>query len=439
MVQLAGVAAAVAASELDDRGDDKWPVDVLAEEEKAQQPPQAWIHTVQAEIFFGGWIGLNAMLLAIECDHMKDEKAWGWIFCESIFNIVFFVECVMRLKAEKAKWVFSFWNWMDAFLVFIGMIDTWILKWVDDGSSVGFLTLLRVFRLLRLLRLVRVLKVLKSNKELLLLLQGLGAAIRAMSWGMLLLLIANFICSLLVCKIAGKRIIEWDGHIEFTDEFEGVKIIDEESGEPYDTYEANFGTLPRTMFTLFMFTMEFQADNCRETFHDGAWMSYFLLFWTFLSCFALLGTIGSVIVEAILAISASNHEEEEAEEKEKTMKERKGLMNLLYDALDSDRTGIVDQRDLDLTKESVRDLIEKCGVAPQEASEVCQAVADDKGAIPKDKFVNGMMRLRSDIEGKDMLRIECEIGACQNRLKEAIKDQERLLEILEAAAAKRGS
>jgi len=432
MVQLAGVAAGVAASEINNQGPDKWPVDVLADEEKAQQPPEAWIHSVQAEIFFGGWIGLNAMLLAIECDHMKDEKAWGWIFCESVFNIVFFVECVMRIKAEKAKWVFSFWNLMDAFLVLIGMIDTWILKWVDSGSSVGFLTLLRVFRLLRLLRLVRVLKVLKSNKELLLLLQGLGAAVRAMSWGMLLLLIANFICSLLVCKIAGKKLIQWDNYLEFT------PVPDEEAeGGWYDTYEENFGTLPKTMFTLFMFTMEFQADNCRETFHDGAWMSYLLLFWTFLSCFALLGTIGSVIVEAILAISASNHEEEEAEEKENTQKELKSTMTLLYDALDSDRTGVVDKGDLDLSKDNVRDLIEKCGIAPQEASEVCDAVADEKGSIPKDKFVSGMMRLRSDIEGKDMLKIECEIEACSNRLQEAIKDQESLLKILEGVAAKR--
>lgn len=434
MVQLAGVAAGVAASEIGDTGRDKWPVDVLAEKEKAEQPPQEWIHTVKAEIFFGVWIGLNAMLLAIECDHMKDEKAWGWIFCESIFNIVFFVEVVLRLKAEKAKWVFSAWNWMDAFLVFIGMIDTWILKWLDDGSSVGFLTLLRVFRLLRLLRLVRVLKVLKANKELLLLLQGLGAAIRAMSWGMLLLLIANFIGSLLVCKIAGKNLISWPGYIEFTPVLEEN---DEGEMEVYNTYESNFGTLPKTMFTLFMFTMEFQADNCRETFHDGAWMSYFLLAWTFLSCFALLGTIGSVIVEAILAISASNHEEEQAEGKENQQIEMKSKMNLLYDALDSDRTGVVDQRDLDLTKENIRDLIEKCGVAPQEAGEVCQAIADEKGEFPRDKFVRGMMRLRSDIEGKDMLKIECEIEACSNKLKEAIKEQEKLLKILEGVAAKR--
>jgi hypothetical protein len=237
-------------------------------------------------------------------------------------------------------------------------------------------------------------------------------------------------------------LIDWDGYLEFTpvlvpdEEYEGngtAPLVE------YNTYEENFGTLPKTMFTLFMFTMEFQADNCRETFHDGAWMSYFLLFWTFLSCFALLGTIGSVIVEAILAISASNHEEDEAEEKENQQKEMKIQMNLLYDALDSDGTGVVDQRDLDLTKGNVKDLIEKCGVAPQEASEVCQAVADEKGGIPRDKFVRGMMRLRSDIEGKDMLKIECEIGACSNRLAEAITEQEKLLEILEKVAAKRGT
>lgn len=424
MVQLAGVAAAVAANEAD-RGSDEnlWPLEAEEKKQKEDDAPKAWIHTVQAEMFFGGWIVLNALVLAIQADHMKDDKAWGWILIECVFNIVFGVEVVLRMMAEKGRWPCSGWNWMDFLLVVIGVIDI-PLKFVDGGANVGFLTLLRVFRLLRLLRLVRVLKVLKANKELMLLLQGIGAAIRAMSWGMLLLLLANFILSLLLTKIVGKEMLTgvFDPNLE---------------GEEYLVYDYYFGTLYKSMFTLYMFTMEFQGDTCRDTFPDGPWLTFVLLLWTVLSCFALLGTIGSVIVEAILAISASNHEEDDAEEKEANRTETRSLMFTLYDALDADRTGQLELHDVDLTQESARKLVQKCGIAPQEAGEVFEAVADEKGIVPRDAFVNGMMRLRSDIEAKDLLKLECDIGACANKLDEGIKKQAELLATLESIAKKR--
>jgi len=247
---------------------------------------------------------------------------------------------------------------------------------------------------------------------------------------MILLFIVNFICSLLVCKIVGKQM--FDGAFTYQDE-DGNRILND--WETVDNpYYFAYGTLPRTMFTLFMFTMEFQADNCRETFHDGAWMTYFLLFYTVLSCFALLGTIGSVIVEAILAISASNHEEEQAEEKEAERQETKNLMGMLYDALDADGTKQLEVHDVDLSKEAPRALIKKCGIAPQEANEVFDAVADDKGVVPRDAFVQGMMRLKSDIQGKDMLKIECEIGACERKLKSTIEKEGELLALLKGIA-----
>merc|ERR1719203_489873 len=107
-----------------------------------------------------------------------------------------------------------------------------------------------------------------------LLLQGIGAAIRAMSWGILLLLLANFIVALLLTKVIGQSM------------FDGLTDPERE-----ETYWGHFGNMHRSMFTLYMFTMEFQGDTCRDSFDDGPWLTFFLLVWTWLSCFALLGTI----------------------------------------------------------------------------------------------------------------------------------------------------
>jgi len=130
---------------------------------KADGTPKRWVETTQADFFFGGWICVNAFMLALETDLRTEENETNaiWVLIDSIFNSVFLAELVLRVYAERERWPYDVWNLFDAVLVFIGVMDTWILPITGLDSDMRFITLMRVFRLFRLIRVLRVLRLLR--------------------------------------------------------------------------------------------------------------------------------------------------------------------------------------------------------------------------------------------------------------------------------------
>jgi len=142
---------------------------------KARLGDQYWVQTTQSDFFFGGWICVNALILGIETDARTEgnEGHLVWIILDSLFNVVFLIEMILRIRAEKGRWYRDVWNVFDAVLVSVGVLDSWILPASGLNSDMRFLTLMRLFRLLRLIRVLRVLRLLRFLKELMLLVQGI--------------------------------------------------------------------------------------------------------------------------------------------------------------------------------------------------------------------------------------------------------------------------
>merc|ERR1719456_670224 len=157
-------------------------------------------------------------------------------------------------------------------------------------------------------------------KELQLLVHGVKGAMRAMIWGLLLIVITIFICGLFLTRLVGKDCCG-EGHT-FSN----------------PNYAEWFGSLPLTAFTLFQFTMEFQADIARETFADGPWLALFLLAYVMFTNITLLNTVASVIVDNILSISQTEERSARAEEEKALRKESQKLMKM-FESLDTDGDG----------------------------------------------------------------------------------------------------
>lgn len=386
-----------------------------------------WIHSMNAEIFFGAWIVLNAIVLAVETDHQDDdnENDWYWVLLDSIFNIVFGVEVILRVVAEKGRWPCVAWNLIDFALVIIGIVDSWILRLVDTGGNVGFLVVLRVFRLLRLARVLRVLRLLRSNKELLLLIAGIGAGLRAMVWGALLLVVVNFIAGLLMTEIVGKDM--FDGWFLLRDPND-QGVIDYES---LSFYEENFTKLYIAMFTLFEFTMEFQGDHCKSTWADGPWLTFFFIVYTFVTNLALLQVVGSVIVEAILTISDQNHQEDKAEEKEKELKDAKETSEKLFDTLKqtvSPTAGDLNYKELDFSNAKVSKYLKMAGLVPAQAAQLLNIMDKNKtGLLSKAEFSMGLTRLKQDVNPKDIFKLETRLERVKHKIAAACAQQKELV------------
>lgn len=357
----------------------------MQEEPSEANRPKHWIHTTRADFFFGFWILLNAATMCLETDLKVPAKGTSsrrmydtcWLLVDTTFNLVFITEMMMRIRAERWRWPRSPWNVFDGALVIVGSFDTWILPLISSESNARLLTLARVFRLARLVRVLRM----QAFHELALLVSGILSAIRAMIWGFLLLLLTIFICSLLLTRLVGKG---WD-----------------ENDPQQAFYEYTFGTLPRTAFTLFMFTMEFQPDVCQQTWNEGPWLTLFFIVYVALTNITLLGVVASVIVENILAASEKAKRETEEDQ-----------IRQLFRQIDQAKSGEVSRADFE-TQEAQRSL-DASGISRDEAYELFTILdTDHTGTVTKREFTEGMQRLRAPPSSKHLFIIEQRVFAME--------------------------
>lgn len=380
-----------------------------------------WVETTQADFFFGGWIVINALVLAVETDArtMENESHKSWVVLDSIFNVIFISELILRVRAQRRRWCKDVWNLFDAGLVLIGILDSWILPASGLNSDMRFITLMRVFRLMRLVRILRVLRLLRFMKELMLLVQGITSAMRAMVWGLLLLGITIFICALLMTRLVGKACCDED------DTFQNELLPE------------LFGTFPRTAFTLFQFTMEFQPDICRETWDSGPWLTLFFLAYTMFTNVTLLNTVASVIVENILTISQAHTDEMEARKEEQEEATRKHAVKCLFDLADRDGDEMICREEIqDDSSGALEEMLNMSGVSMEQAVNMFNVMdVDSNGKVSREEFQLAVFRGHKPLEGIDVLKIQCQVDALKNkmkgRLETALFNQSQILEALQ--------
>jgi len=394
-------------------------------EEATTGKKKLWVQTTQADFFFGGWICVNAVVLALETDLRteENEEHTAWIILDSVFNVVFLFELVLRMYAERKKWVRDVWNVFDFVLVVVGVTDSWILPATGLNSDMRFVTLMRLFRLFRLIRVLRVLRLLRFLKELMLLIQGITSAMRAMVWGLLLLGITIFICALLLTRLVGKACCESDD--TFQDEL----------------YFEYFGSLARTSFTLFQFTMEFQPDICRETWSYGPWLTFFFLAYTMFTNITLLNTVASVIVENILSISQANNAEQQAKLETEASRNTHDRMSQVFAMVDLDGNRMIEKSEIEKNNPAVEGLLAMSGVTMEHAMNLFNIMdVDESGAISRDEFQKALARGTHPLQASDVLRVQCQLDAMKLNMtkisEDACKQNTAIIEALDRLEAK---
>ncbi|CAD7966535.1 unnamed protein product, partial [Amoebophrya sp. A25] len=137
--------------------------------------------------------------------------------------LVFILELALRFYYDGNRKAFSRgWVQFDSILVFVGVVDEWIIANIDLGADLTFLAILRVLRLLRLIRLVRLMD---AFKELWLLVSSLINTARAMLFLMFLLLTLCYIGAIYLVQTLGDKY-------------------------PRNVYAGNFDTIGNAMYSL---------------------------------------------------------------------------------------------------------------------------------------------------------------------------------------------
>lgn len=365
-----------------------------------------WIHSTAASMLFGFIIFLNAVMLGIETDAHPDPDEFSMVFfaCDSFFNSAFVLELFLRLRADR--WLFwcDAWNIFDFALVLVGVVDTWIFTPLGSSYNVGFMSVMRTIRLVRLLKVLRIIRLIRFFRELMLLMAGICSAVKSMIWGLALLMLTIFLCSLFLTRMLRSKGNAGESNADF--------------------YEEYFSSIPRTSFTLFMFTMEFQPDVCKQSWHDGPWLTFFFVIYVAFTNITLLGVVTSVVVESIMGISAKGIDEH---------------VQSIFSEIDHDADGRLTMDDLSPNAplhRTVSKALNSAGITTDDARELFGVLDIDKsGCISRQEFVDGILRVRAAPQAKHVLKLEAKVEKVDRRVEEVRNDVHMLDKKVDEAIA----
>lgn len=180
--------------------------------------------------FIGAVIVMNAIVMGFETDYGSD--AWYFQVFQWFFLIVFCSELLMRILQLKWQWPKDPWNLFDGFLVVIMFTDMVVMPYIGGIGQGGgmFASLLRLLRLSRVLRIIRLFRMFSS---LSMILSAFGKAFNVVLWVGFLAVVIDYILAILLVQMIGHQAEDWG------------------DGEDAETIRLRFGSIPKTMFTLF--------------------------------------------------------------------------------------------------------------------------------------------------------------------------------------------
>lgn len=245
-----------------------------------------------------GVIVLNALYLGYDCDYstrwgkpeaLYESSLWGFILWDNFFCAFFSFEVAVRflgyrVKSDSCKDIsFLF----DFSLVFLMVIETWILAFLGPIEALKQVSILRLLRLTRLLRMGKILRYLP---ELQLIVKGMLAAVRSVSCAGVLLMLCLYVFAII-----------------FTSEYhQGLKADDDVDLEPI---EALFGGMGKSMrHLLIMATILDDITACTNAIRstDNMVMLMAFMVCVVISSFTLFNMLIGILCEVMQA--TSDHE-----------------------------------------------------------------------------------------------------------------------------------
>ena len=149
-------------------------------------------------------IFLNAaVLFALSFVSMENER--GLLFIDNFFILFFLVEAVVKISTYgwRHYWARA-WNRLDFILLLLSLPALF-----SGADGIPDLSVLLVLRLVRVIRLVRFLHFVPNVGSIL---RGLGRALRASVFVLLILFVLNFILAIFTCHLYGELAPEFFGN-----------------------------------------------------------------------------------------------------------------------------------------------------------------------------------------------------------------------------------
>eukprot|EP00746_Dinoflagellata_sp_MGD_P128353 gnl/MRDRNA2_/MRDRNA2_62740_c0_seq2.p1 gnl/MRDRNA2_/MRDRNA2_62740_c0~~gnl/MRDRNA2_/MRDRNA2_62740_c0_seq2.p1 ORF type:complete len:598 (+),score=113.07 gnl/MRDRNA2_/MRDRNA2_62740_c0_seq2:88-1794(+) len=237
-------------------------------------------------LLIGSMVTLSVINMGLEVD--LELKSYSKAM-DHVFATIWTIEFLLKICClGPCKYFSSAMNILDFFLAWCSIIDSWMLPMLTGTTSgIGNLTPLR---LLRLVRLIRLHKLLRSLNELWLLVIGLINAIRVLVWVILLLVLLIYVGAIFLTYTIGHE-------------------CDKPDYQDFEDCFTMYGTLLRSMLTLFEVVTDGGWQAIRPVIEKKPWVIILVVAFVYLTTFGLMNIVAGVIFEQVLDSNAQNNEE----------------------------------------------------------------------------------------------------------------------------------
>eukprot|EP00435_Cladocopium_sp_Y103_P069510 s522_g33.t1 len=266
-------------------------------------------------------IMLNALTLGLQADLQTGGWSLVWFIFENIFTTIFAAEMVIKIYFLQMGYFWNakpgrpqYWNLLDFVIALLAIVDCWILTYQANADAPAI-------RVMQLLRIIRIAKLLRLRQELVAIIEGLFSSLQCMVWIGFLLLIVIYGFSIVCRNVMGN--------------------LTNSDFEDMINNEMYFGSLPRTMLTLFNICLidSWGAIIWPQMLYNP-WMVIPLVVFMSVTCFGLMNALIGVIVERTTAAQQNMSTLQEEAVREMKMYMVAQLLEAIDDS-DEDRSGTI--------------------------------------------------------------------------------------------------
>eukprot|EP00927_Polykrikos_kofoidii_P061852 TRINITY_DN5667_c0_g4_i1.p1 TRINITY_DN5667_c0_g4~~TRINITY_DN5667_c0_g4_i1.p1 ORF type:complete len:517 (+),score=69.00 TRINITY_DN5667_c0_g4_i1:126-1553(+) len=384
-----------------------------------------------------GLLIIGSVLMSwLEIDFPEKEQYWSAI--EIFLAVSFWIEAILRMAQLGVSAYFRDNACrFDFFLVICGSFSCFKAKSTDRSVATASLIVSSVLRMVRFLRIVRLFTIFRT---LTVLVKGFRKAALAVGWVAVLMVVVVYSCSLVLTIVIGQRSDMWADETETVACWTGICPMDQ-SQEQIDAW---FGSVPRSMMTLFMVTTlanwPLVVDVVQPKF---PLMPFLLVGYIFLTTYAVLSLITAVLSENII----NAVREDEYNKVMVHAEDRLGFLRASQDAfarLDTNREGKLSQeafaRAVLDPKSRLVELCIRLGVSMSEG----YLISSEKELlrifnqlhppetfpdISVEDFVSCLSRTRGGAAAKHMLALEATVGDLHKTQETLFRDLAKISEV----------
>lgn len=347
----------------------------LGQEEKPAKPTPVDSKCFQNFIYCT--IMLNALTLGLQADLQTGGWTLVWFILENIFTTIFAAEMVIKIYFLQMGYFWNakprrpqYWNLLDFVIALLAIVDCWILTYQANADAPAI-------RVMQLLRIIRIAKLLRLRQELVAIIEGLFSSLQCMVWIGFLLLIVIYGFSIVCRNVMGN--------------------LTNSDFEDMINNEMYFGSLPRTMLTLFNICLidSWGAIIWPQMLYNP-WMVIPLVVFMSVTCFGLMNALIGVIVERTTAAQQNMSSMQEEAVREMKMYMVAQLLEAIDDS-DEDRSGTINLQEFRQVqrKPHAAEIFAALNLPPGfEAKDLFTLLdSDGNGQLDRYEFLLGICRL----------------------------------------------